>query len=165
MLVGVSVYTYAVGSVSTIVANLDARAAVLSNKLEVFQNYASRIELPAESSLRVQRFLENDARDMHNLVEQEQLQMELPPSLRIEVVAFTHSEVVNKIVFFQNKTQDFLRKILPDLRARKVYSGDFLYSQGDVADEIYFVLNGAFTLYVDVSEMLEWPENTIDRTN
>jgi hypothetical protein len=100
MFVGVSYYAFAIGSVTTILAGLDAKAAVLSVKLEVFASYAARINLPSEASLRVQRFIENDAKDLNNLVEQEQLQMELPTSLKVEVVAFTNSEVVNKIVFF-----------------------------------------------------------------
>ena len=143
-------------------ASLDAKASAQATKLEIFASFAARIELPGDLILRVQRFIDNDYNDINNLEEQEQLQRGLPTSLRVEVVAFTNSEVVNKIIFFQDKGGDFLRVILPCLRARKVYSNDILYSQGDTSEEIFFVLQGGFTLYADLSLLIELPRRTID---
>jgi len=39
-----------------------------------------------------------------------------------------------------------------------------LFSQGDVADEIFFVIQGGFTKYVDLSDVLDLPKNIIDVT-
>ena len=49
------------------------------------------------------------------------------------------------------------------MRTRKLYQGDILYSQGDVADEVVFVLNGSFSLYIDISDKIELPEKDFDK--
>ena len=49
------------------------------------------------------------------------------------------------------------------MRTRKLYQGDILYSQGDIADEVIFVLTGSFSLYIDISDKIELPEKLIDR--
>jgi hypothetical protein len=48
------------------------------------------------------------------------------------------------------------------LKPRGIYIGDSLYSQADVAEEIYFVTNGQFTMYVDMQKQVKLPEGTID---
>ena len=44
-----------------------------------------------------------------------------------------------------------------------MYRGDLLYSEGDLADEIIFVLDGTFYLYKDISDMIILPEKLIDK--
>lgn len=51
---------------------------------------------------------------------------------------------------------------MPLLQVRKLYRGDILFSQGDIAEEVFFVLDGGFTLYVDVSDQLTLESGTID---
>ena len=49
------------------------------------------------------------------------------------------------------------------MKARKLYRGDLLYSEGDLADEIIFVLSGTFYLFKDISDMIQLPEKLIDK--
>ena len=107
MLFGVSVYTLTIGTVSSIIANLDEKAFFLSTKLQTLQTYALKIGLPPETALRIQRFLENDSKDINSLMDQEQLINDLPPSLRSEVVEFSTSRIVERLPFFKNKSAEF----------------------------------------------------------
>ena len=127
------------------------------------QTYSLKIGLPPETALRIQRFLENDSKDFNSLVEQENLIRDLPPSLRSEVIEYTTSRIVEKIPFFKDKSLDFSHKLLPMLKARRLYRGDLLYSEGDLADEVYFVMTGSFYLYKDISDMIVLPDKLIDR--
>lgn len=163
MLFGVSVYTLTIGNVSSIIANIDKQAFVLSEKLQTLQSYSLKIGLPPETAVRIQRFLENDSKDFNSLVEQENLVQELPPSLRSEVIEFSSSRIVAKLPFFKDKNIDFQHKVLPLLKARKLYRGDLLHSEGDLADEICFVLYGNFYIYKDISDMIPLPEKLIDK--
>ena len=129
MFAGVSFYSYTVGSVAGIIAAMDTKAAILSNKLTTLNGYAERIKLPEDTSVRISRFLENDSKDQNSLVEQESLQAELPAVLRLELMTFTHSSMINRITFLRDKNADFLWKVLPLLKPRKVYRGDLLYAQ------------------------------------
>ena len=44
-----------------------------------------------------------------------------------------------------------------------MYAGDILFSEGDVAEEVIFVVKGTFHLYKDVSDMILLPEKLIDK--
>ena len=45
------------------------------------------------------------------------------------------------------------------MRARKLYKGDVFYSEGDVAEEIIFILSGTFTMYIDISDSIKLPDH------
>jgi CRP-like cAMP-binding protein len=77
-------------------------------------------------------------------------------------MTFTNTAIVNKIAFLKDKNSDFLWKVLPLLKAHKVFRGDILYAQQDTADEIFFVIEGSFTVYFDLSGMIDLPPGTID---
>ena len=55
----------------------------------------------------MQRYLENDSKQLNSLEEQDVLVDNLPPSLRNEVKSFTTSSIMDKIPFFEDKNQDF----------------------------------------------------------
>ena len=55
--------------------------------------------------------------------------------------------------------------MLPLLKSKNLYKGDIVFSEGDVSDEIIFVLRGSVTLFVDISDLVELPEGTIDDQN
>jgi hypothetical protein len=59
--------------------------------------------LPDPVVLRIERFFQNEANDANTVEEQARLSQTLPPSLRIEVINFTHSIISNKIQFFKDK--------------------------------------------------------------
>ena len=162
MFFGVSFYSYTVGAVAGIIAKMDTKSAILQGKLATLNNYASRIDLPEENHMRIARFLQNDCQESNSLVEQEHLLQDLPASLRLELITFTRTVMINKITFLKDKNSDFLWKILPLLKAHKVFRGDLLYAQQDLADEIYFVIQGSFMVYFDLSDFLALPPGTID---
>lgn len=152
MLLGVTFYTFLIGTVSSIIANMDIKAHFLSQKLQTLHQYALKIGLPPETAIRIQRFLENDSKDYNSLNEQQQLVQNLVPSLRAEVIAFSSDRIKNQIPFFKDKNLDFSLKVIPLLKGRKLFRGDLLFSEGDVADEIIFVMKGSFTMYLDISD-------------
>jgi len=88
--------------------------------------------------------------------------MNLPPSLRLEVTKLTQDKLIKSIIFFRGKNPLFLSKIIPELRGRSFYPGELLYSEGDTAEEIYFIYVGNFRLFKDMSKLLPLPEGTID---
>lgn len=107
MLFGVSVYTFTIGIVSSIIASIDQKAFILSQKLQTLQTYSLKIGLPPEVALRIQRYLENESKDLNSLDEQELLIQQLPPSLRNEVVEFASNRILNELPFFKDKPVEF----------------------------------------------------------
>lgn len=71
--------------------------------------------------------------------------------------------IVEQLPFFKDKNSDFQFRVLPLLKVRKLYAGDVFYSEGDLAEEIVFVLSGTFYLYKDISDMIQLPPKLIDK--
>lgn len=69
MFFGVSFYSYTVGSVAGIIAIMDSKHAILASKLNTLSSYGDRINLPIETLERISRFLENENKESHSLVE------------------------------------------------------------------------------------------------
>jgi len=51
---------------------------------------------------------------------------------------------------------------LPLLRVRKVHYQDILYSEGDIAEELFFIMNGDLTLFADMSRIISLPNGLIN---
>jgi hypothetical protein len=77
---------------------------------------------------KIKRFLESNNKDVTSLKDQENLLMELPPSLKSEVVSHTHGNIIQRIGFFSDKNPDFLWQILPLLKPLKIYKTEILFS-------------------------------------
>lgn len=51
---------------------------------------------------------------------------------------------------------------MPLLGQKDIFRDEVLYSEGDGAEDIYFLLEGKIILYFDISELIELPDGTIE---
>mmetsp|Transcript_22917 Transcript_22917/g.35261 ORF Transcript_22917/g.35261 Transcript_22917/m.35261 type:complete len:92 (-) Transcript_22917:1218-1493(-) len=90
MVLGVNFYSFTIGNVSSIIASLDSKAALLNSKLNTLTEYSLKYNLPMSTQSKIKNFFENQARTIGNDGDWESLFSELPPSLRTDVVQSTH---------------------------------------------------------------------------
>jgi hypothetical protein len=128
MILGVAFYSFTIGSLQSIINNIDVKAQELQVKLRTLTGFAKRNNLPEQLVGKIKRFLENNNTDVLSISEYKELLNELPASLRNEVVRQTYKDVIRNIKFFDQKDPDFLWAILPILKPMKVYSRDILYN-------------------------------------
>ena len=76
---------------------------------------------------KIKRHLETNQLSVNSFKAQEELLNDLPQSLRSEVIACTHGELIEKIDIFRDKKYDFIIAIMPDLKPLKILKGDILY--------------------------------------
>jgi len=62
MAIGVSLYSFTIGSVSSLIATIDAKEAVLVNKIGSLRDYKRKYSLPAKTTFRIKTFLENSSK-------------------------------------------------------------------------------------------------------
>lgn len=67
---------------------------------------------------------------------------ELPRKLRYEVALAMHQGAIKSIYFFQKKDPVFISTIVPFLQNMFVAKAQFVYKEGEYADEMYFVTKG-----------------------
>jgi len=82
--------------------------------------------------------------------------------MRKEVEEFTRKSILKNISLFQNTSPNFTNRIVQYLRPRRLREGEILYSQGDDADESFFVIKGGFTLYSDIQSLIEIPADLLE---
>ena len=155
MIIGVSIYTITIGSVTNIIQNFDKKAAILSSKLTTLSDYTQRYKLPDSTYNKIRIFFENQARTVGNDGDWDNLFAELPPSLRTDVVQSTHGQIIKGIRFFRDKPQDFLIRLIPKLSNMSMFDNDILFSQGDQAEELFFIFQGSCLIFVDLSEIVD----------
>jgi hypothetical protein len=155
MMIGVNFYSFTIGNVSSIIATLDAKASILNAKLQTLSDYANKYNLPSNAHQKIKKYFENQAKSLGQEGEWESLFLELPPSLRTDIIQQTHGQIINKIQFFKDKPHEFLIDLIPRLKLLNFYDNDILFSQGDQAEEIFFVFSGSILLYVDVIEFMD----------
>jgi len=78
----------------------------------------------------------------------------LPPSLRNDVVQSTHGQIIKGIRFFKDKPQDFLINLIPKLKNINLFENDILFSQGDQAEEIFFIFHGRVLILFDLTDIV-----------
>lgn len=137
---GVLMYSFAIGSLSSIVSTLDSKTAEMNQKLQTLYSIRSEFKLDHEIYDKVRKVIKYDL--SRNQKDKLNFLQELPNKLRIELSQIIHDNVIKKLYFFKNQQPDFIAYVAPLLKPIKFTQGDFLYKIGDALDEsIYFMNN------------------------
>ena len=151
MAIGVGFYSFTIGNLSSIISDIDIKAAILQEKIQAMQGFVKRNpNLPIEIEQKIRRFLQNNHNEHLQKFDQEKLINELPSNLKSQIVAHTHGEIVRQIRFLDNKNQEFIWQMLPLFSQMKVYKDDALYGQNDPAEEIFFIIKGRVKQYYNI---------------
>ena len=141
---GVAFYSYAIGTLTSIVTSVDKRKQGLIDKFMALHDFSKKFSLPIDLQLRIKRVFENN---FENISFGEDIIFEdLPSSLKAETLFFVHKKIFEKVKFFNNKDAKFVLEILEIIKNLKLQGGDVVYSTGDAADEMYFIVEGKIQL-------------------
>ena len=114
MMVGTGFYSFTIGNLSSIISDVDIKAAILQQKISQMQDFVKRNpNLPNEVESNIKRFLCNNHEEHLQKFDQEKLINELPSNLKSQIVSHTHGEIVRQIRFLDNKSQEFIWQMLP----------------------------------------------------
>lgn len=86
--------------------------------------------------------------------ESEKLLNIIPIKLKLEIVHKTHQVVFLNILFFQNRSQKFTSKIVPELKPMNLNENDLLFQQGDQTLDIFFINSGKIKLVCDLNDLV-----------
>ena len=143
MLYGVFFISVMVSSFTSLLNSADTKSSLLAGKLAAMDEFAEETKLSKELRFRVRHALRYSAihTGFSNQVKRGIL-TELPRTLRFEVAQAMHSGAAKTIPFFSDQDQAFVAAIVPNLNSLLVSEGEVVYSEGDYADEIYFIAQG-----------------------
>jgi CRP-like cAMP-binding protein len=72
--------------------------------------------------------------------------------------------VTTQIHFFRTKSQEFIAQILHEIKPEYLGKNEIVYSFGEDAKSIYFLLEGRVTLYMDLIDYLSKDEDLLLQT-
>jgi hypothetical protein len=137
---GVLMYSFAIGSLSSIVSTLDAKTAEMNQKLQILSSIKKEFNLDQEIYDKVRKVIKYDL--SRNQKDKMNFLQELPNKLRIELSQIMHDKVIQNLYFFRDQPSDFIAYVAPLLKPVKFSQNDYLYKIGDMIDEMYFVSKG-----------------------
>ena len=133
MFIGVCTYSFAVGSLTSVLSSLDSKEAKLKKKLNILDDLKMEYNLNTETYIKLKKVLQYDhSRDVKEKFE---FINSLPQSLKIELSLIMHQETINKIPFFQNREPLFISFIGPLLRPIKIQADEYIFEEGDKINE------------------------------
>jgi voltage-gated potassium channel len=141
MLVGLGIFGFFIGSITSILSKKDpAREHYYQNLEELSQIVKYRSLSPA---------LQKRVHDYYTYKWQKRLGFDeehflkgLPPGLKMEVALQLKKDVIESIPLFKDAPQSFIKSIALHLQPIVCTPGDFVFRIGDDADEMYFIVQG-----------------------
>ena len=141
MMLGVGVYGFIIGTVSTILANLDPARVNYLQKMEQVGAFMSYRDLPNQLQQRIKdyyRYLWQQKLD-HN---EGAVLSGLPPSLGTEVTLFLKRDLLEHVPLFKDASEAFIREIALEMKSVVFMPGDYVIRAGDRGRDMYFVTRG-----------------------
>lgn len=147
MLIGAGFYSYTIGSLSSMISSIDAQQAVLVQRLYTISDFADESELDTETKLELRNaIIYSSTQNGMSWSEKIELFKEIPRNLKFKIASKIYKGAVNKLIFFQNKDPTFIVHVIPHLNPHHIPDNQFVYEEGNFADELYFVLSSRVVL-------------------
>ena len=146
MFVGVIFYSFTIGSLSSLLSDFDAKNSVFDQKLTTLIQIKKRFGFDENLYLRIKNALKYG--HLKTDQDKEKFLTELPSNLRTELSFFMHKSIVSSIEFFKNRSERFIAFIGPLLKPIKIGKNEVIASQGDYANEMFFIKKGTVAIVI-----------------
>lgn len=146
MFVGVVFYSFTIGSLSSLLSEFDAKNSIFDQKINTLLQIKRKYSFDDNLYLRIKKALKYG----HLKIDQdkEKFLIELPSNIRTELSYFMHKSLVNSIEFFKNRSERFIAYIGPLLKPIKFGKNEVIASQGDYANEMFFIKKGKVAIAI-----------------
>jgi hypothetical protein len=135
---GVLMYSFAIGSLTHIVASIDAKNSKINARLQTLHSIQYDFKISQDIYHKVRKIIKHDLTQDQN--RQLKFLQILPHKLRIELSQIIHENMIKKLYFFKDKSIEFLGFVAPLLKPIKFTQNDYLYKILETMDESKIVL-------------------------
>lgn len=149
MIIGVGFYSYIVGNLSNIVKTLDNDFVRIKIMLTALNEFAKATKLPLQLKDKIKRYIETSSVVNTISFPRDSLIKELPGALKKELRIQMHNKIVEKILFFQDKDEQFIARFVGKMKSMEFQAGEYVYMFGDYSEEIYFICKGRVIMKSD----------------
>jgi hypothetical protein len=141
MLLGVGVYGYVIGNVTSLLANIDLAKSHYLEKMERLAAFMRYRNIPPSMQRRLRDYYVYLWE--HRLgYDESSVMSELPDSLRIEVALFLRRGFIEHAPLFKGASHELIREIALQLRPIVFTPGDYIIRAGHYGRHMYFISRG-----------------------
>lgn len=143
MLFGIGFYSFLVGTLSSVITSIDAKAIKVNAKLSLIDKFAIDCMLPESITRSMKRFSKNNGEN--EIMEDErriELISQMPKNFRYDIAMGMHNELPKKIFFFQEQDAALIVDIVPRLNMMILIKNEFAYKKGEHPTGVYFIGQG-----------------------
>ncbi|KAI9337965.1 cyclic nucleotide-binding-like protein [Obelidium mucronatum] len=145
IIAGAGLYASIVGAISSFAMGVDASGRLYKQKLDEVQEYMRWKDLGPTTRRKMLKYYELKYRG--KFFEENTLLNEMNDSLRMEIAAHNCRELISKVSFLRREQNDgrdelFVGRIAVALTACFFVPGDIVITQGEMGNEMYFIMNG-----------------------
>ncbi|OQS06854.1 tetrameric potassium-selective cyclic nucleotide gated channel-like [Thraustotheca clavata] len=147
MLLGASVFGYIIGSMSTLVDQLQTKRSVMKEKMDRVKDYMKERNLPKPLCARIRRYFDFYLVQKEQATEDTFLE-DLSDDLRTQLVLHLHRDVVNKIPFFARQDDACISYLMTVLYQECCTPGEFIFHEGEFGRHMYFLVKGTVEVLI-----------------
>jgi CRP-like cAMP-binding protein len=149
-LIGISLFATIIGTVGSLVTNLDSSKLYFRQKMDAINDYMQYKKIPDELQSEVRNYFMYLWKSGKGL-DKNQVLDDLPSYLKNKMSTFLNSELIKKVPLFASckEDPDFVTEVVKSLRPRICLPNSFVVRKGEIGTEMYFVSRGELNVISD----------------
>ncbi|KAJ3264655.1 hypothetical protein HDU77_007846 [Chytriomyces hyalinus] len=149
--IGAVLYASVVGVISSVAMGIDASARLYKQKVDELKEYMRWKDLDPTTRRKVMKYYELKYRG--KFFEETTLLNEMNESLKMEIAVHNCKELISKVSFLNRHQKDgrddlFIGRIATSLVPCYFVPGDIIIFQGEIGNDMYFMLSGSVSVIV-----------------
>ena len=144
IMVGVAFYSYTVGSISSILNQLNKRKSIISSRFSYMYSMAKTKNINYSILEKITINLENNKEEENFDSNQinSNLFSDVSLDLTYKIAKKIYSKLIKKVVFFHHKDINFIAQLTPFITSRKFKRGVVIYDKHEYPSFVYFIIKG-----------------------
>lgn len=159
MVIGIFIYSFIIGSLSSLLTNIDSRKAKMSKKLDILNSLSRQFTITKDFHAKLSKAIEYHYRQ--STLEIDEMLQDLPLNLRTQLLIVIYQKLLQNNSFFEQKPSYFVAYVAPLLKPVRFEEGEHIYKKGDLALEMYFIVTGEVAMMTSISEGESIPVNIL----
>jgi voltage-gated potassium channel len=141
MMVGVGVYGYVIGNVSTLISQRDLSKSRHKEKLNHINAFLKYKNIPIDIQERIRTYYDY-LWESKLIFKESELINELPGSIKTEIALFLNRNLIRKVPLFQKASKAFITEIALALQPQVYIPGDYIIREGKIGKDMFFINAG-----------------------
>jgi CRP-like cAMP-binding protein len=143
MLLGIGFYSFLVGTLSSVLTSIDAKAGILYSKYDLIEKFAKETFLPENIAKEMKKFCKNNG-EKQIMEEDRRLTLinMMDINLRYDIAMNMFDKLPKQIFFFLRQEKSFIVDIIPRLKYVETGVDEILFDKGEYPTHLYFLAQG-----------------------